>query len=140
MRFLASGHPALGWRCSQCSPGWEPGPEDPPEAESRLARNCEGRHDLVGPSFDWAPGLRQCPWAAIPEDAWDLAALWREWSVLGTLPFPGPIGEQPLWVHELLTLAQTANDNAQAAREAKSDAEQRGRLEAILGSLKGPSR
>lgn len=82
-----------------------------------MARNCEGRPDLVGPTFDWAPELHRCPWATIEPEAWDLVHLWKEWSLVGALPFEGELVDQPQWVVELLALAQAASEQARSTKE-----------------------
>jgi hypothetical protein len=86
-----------------------------------MMRNCEGRADLRGPYFDWAPELRQCPWTKIEQEAWELVGLWKEWSTIGSLPFPGELDDQPQWVAELLTIAETHHQGSQEHARARRE-------------------
>lgn len=72
----------------------------------KLAWNCRGRNPDRARQihFDWAPDLRECPWGAIPREAWTYLSMYRHFSgAHGTL---GDILDLPAWVLQLVEICE----------------------------------
>lgn len=103
------------------------------EEAQRVARNCDGLHPSETLSFDWAPDLRQCPFAAISPEAWQYMAVWQRWKLLDVLPEPGTLSDQPAHVYQALRLCETERAEAEQRLHDKQERElerQRAAMEA----------
>lgn len=70
----------------------------------KKAWNCYGRNPDRARQiyFDWAPELRECPWGAIPREAWSYLSVYKHFAgANGTL---GDILDLPAWVLQLVEI------------------------------------
>lgn len=101
----------------------------------RRSRNCDG--DKPRPlSLPFAPTLQQCPWSAIPAEAFWWWERWREWKYFGMLPYGPPhygstVGDQPLFVMEAFQIMESVAD-------ALKDADSRAAVSRLASMLGGP--
>ena len=89
----------------------------------RAARGCEGR-DVESLGFSFDASLRQCPWASIDHEAWELLRWWSEWKSFQVLPWGGSdLMQQPAIVLEVLEICETQKKEAEKQQAEKQQAE-----------------
>ena len=57
------------------------------------------------------------------DDVWLLVDAFDRWRVLGLLPWPGDMGEQPAWFVEALHVIALEHDAMERQRETNQDAQ-----------------
>lgn len=68
----------------------------------RTARNCDGENPSEVLFFEWEPSLKRCPWSVIDNQAMAYFELWRDWKMLGVLPYEGGLLDQPLHIFQAI--------------------------------------
>lgn len=113
-----SGDRSLDWGCSECK-----GSDYSDGDRLRAARGCEGK-DVESLGFEFDGSLRQCPWAVIDRETWELVRWWSDWITFKSLPWGGsdPMG-QPAKVLEVLDLCETEKRKAERQQREKQRAE-----------------
>lgn len=100
VRFaLADDEPAREWSCEKCF-------DDPNSETVRMLRNCETDSN---PNVAWAfaPSLRTCPVGTVTMESWSMLGWWQDWKLLGLLPYPGDMSEQPAFAVQALRICET---------------------------------
>jgi hypothetical protein len=84
--------------------------------------------------FAFDPTLKQCPWTAIPRDAFAHVRAWDLWTSLGVLPYGGAMKDQPQSVIEAFELCAEAQREMEALEQTQERARDRQQLVQLLGA------
>lgn len=66
----------------------------------------------------------RCPWSTIPpsDPCWESIRIFEAWSLLGVLPYPGELGDQPFAVVQAIEIVARARAEHESAKTAKLNA------------------
>lgn len=113
------------WGCGRCGREEQradshrelPGTPEELEERRRWLRNCDGETN-PNIAWAWAPELRRCPWSQIPEAAWVVVDIWRQWREYRETPWGG-MGATPNPVAEALEACELGVASVTQAKEAR---------------------